>query len=143
MPRPRNVKEVLGFVPHAGAVLICDFGEPGSNTYAPPEMNKARRVIVLTPRVEVPPFSLLVVPVSTTPSKKPSLAEHRIPAGRYRFFSQTEDVWAKTQMLSHVAAERLSTVREIPRAQLGVADLYEVHKALLHAVGLARLESYL
>lgn len=122
--------------PNPGDVLFCRFDE---HEFAPPEMTKRRRVVVLTPRSRDHRTStLVVVPLSTT-APRIVRPHHYQLQGMYQFLTQTEAVWAKGDMVVHVALARLSPVIDkgrVVRASVSAIDLLGIRTAVLHAIGL-------
>src|SRR6267378_4020448 len=99
---------MLKFHPEPGTILICDY----SNGFRLPEMVKRRPVITISPRLKRRDGLITVVPLSTsapTPvcnhhckiSIKPALPEP----------FDSEEMWAKADMLATVGFERLDLVR--------------------------------
>ena len=97
----------ITFVPDAGDVLMCDF-----TGFIPPEMTKLRKVVVLSPRSRVSfPGTYLVAPLSKTPLSTPEPFHFEFPPRSYVFLDPIEPVWAKTNMVTCVAAVRLDRVK--------------------------------
>jgi uncharacterized protein YifN (PemK superfamily) len=131
----------LQFIPHPGTVLICDY-DLGRSAVMPPEMDKRRPVVVVSPRRRrvIGPF--LVVPFSTSAPLHPDPTHHHIPAGTYDFLAQDRDSWAKCELVSAVAASRLDRLWNrgayiAPR--VSDADLHAVRLGMIHAIGAAPL----
>ena len=96
----------LTFAPARGSILICDFDLAG----VPPEMTKARRVVVVSPTVcnhrhGTRPGLALVVPLSTTEPASVEPCDVLIAAGAYRTVSRS--VLAKCGALTLVSHDRL------------------------------------
>jgi uncharacterized protein YifN (PemK superfamily) len=132
--------------PEPGDVLFCNFVEPGIGPYAPPEMVKRRRVIVLsTKKARRTPRTLLVVPLSThTP--EPVEAFHYLLVARYPFFYSASEIWVKGDMLAHVALTRLDPILDrgkVVRAALALDDLIGARRAILHALSMEDLTAHL
>ena len=127
-------------IPSPGEVWMCDFAG-----YVAPEMVKLRRVVVVSPRNAGAPIAL-VVPVSTTPPEPVQPIHVHFPRGSYACFGPV-DTWAKADLLAHVRFERLDRVRVhgryIRTVSLSTRHLHDVRRAVLHAIGLGRLASYL
>ena len=132
----------LPYHPKQGEVLHCDFGG-----LVPPEMNKARCVVVLSPKFVNRPNLCTVVPLSTTSPETPQSYHvlldndpHPTPSG--------SPVWAKCDMIMTVSFARLTGFwvdrdvegrrRYIQRHVSGV-ELGRIRQATLAALGLAHL----
>jgi len=131
----------LRFVPDPGSVLVCDYdlGRPAAIL---PEMTKRRPVVVVSPRRRrvISPF--LVVPFSTQAPLHPDRAHYRIAAGAYGFLARDADSWAKCDLVSAVAGERLDRLwyrgsYRVPR--ISHADLRGVRLGVIHAISAAEL----
>jgi mRNA interferase MazF len=127
----------ISFVPSPGHVLMCDF-----TGFLPPEMTKVRKVIVLSPRSRIyTPSTYLVVPTSMTPPSPAEACHCEFKPGSYDFFDRRESVWAKCDMVAHVAARRLDRVKINGRytsPRIRSEDLARVRKCVLHAMGMER-----
>jgi mRNA interferase MazF len=95
----------ITFVPSLGMVLMCDFTDS-----VPPEMNKKRHVVVVSPRRRRNHGSCLVVPFSTVAPNPIERYHYRIPANTYSFFKDNTDCWAKGDMVTHVSVARLDRI---------------------------------
>jgi uncharacterized protein YifN (PemK superfamily) len=89
------------FHPKKRMILMCDFGRGG---FAPPEMVKRRRIVVL----RVFPRLALVVPLSATEPTPERTYHAKVEPAGYR--TLTVPVWAKADTLAHVSLERLDRV---------------------------------
>jgi uncharacterized protein YifN (PemK superfamily) len=131
---------LVGFMPSPGDVLMCDF-----SGYAAPEIVKKRRTIVISPRRSGQKLCL-VVPVSTTPPKELRAVHVLIPAESYSCFGD-KDVWVKADLIAHVRFDRLDRVRVggryIPTTRISKRHFAQVQCAVLHALGLGKLASYI
>ena len=114
-------------------VLMCDF-----QGMIPPEMQKTRHVVVMSPRHRRDYQTCLVVPFSNV-APDPIEAFHlKIPANRYSFFRPDTDVWVKGDMITHVAFARLDRVKDGNRwcsPMLQTNDVEAVQTAVWHALG--------
>jgi uncharacterized protein YifN (PemK superfamily) len=81
----------ITFTPEPGMILMCDF----SSGSIPPEMNKVRHVVVVSPRRRRHSGSCLIVPMSTVAPNPVELYHYRIRADAYSFFKRGTDIWAK------------------------------------------------
>jgi uncharacterized protein YifN (PemK superfamily) len=131
----------IEFVPRRGLVLICDY-ELGR---VPPEMNKARRVVVVSPRSYnrrhgMGPGRCLVVPFTATHPKFMTPATVSFPRGSYQSF--TKDSWALCDFVTTVSHTRLRRVWTAPGKaldeSLSDADMKRLDEGLRHAVGVAK-----
>lgn len=114
-------------------ILMCDFDRGG---FAPPEMVKRRRVVVL------PAFShiALVVPLSATEPIRQEPYHAALEPGRYQ--SITRPVGAKADTTAHVSLDRLDRVNVRGKnytERLGEADFVRVLVAVTHATGTTAL----
>lgn len=141
-----------GIFPFAGQVLICDFGPDPANVTPPglmvgplgvaPEMFKERPSVVISAGRGV----TTVIPLSTNAPATPQKYHFCIPAGKYPFFDQHSDSWAKTDMIETVSNQRLDRpflggVRST--VKLSAEDLRNIRETILHWIGLSRLTSQL
>jgi mRNA interferase MazF len=89
-------------------VLMCDF----SSGSVPPEINKIRHVVVVSPRRRRHTGSCTVVPLSTVAPNPVERYHLRIPANTYGFLKKDTYVWAKGDLVAHVSFQRLDRVLE-------------------------------
>ena len=94
------------FTPIPGMVLMCDF----SSGSIPPEINKVRHVVVVSPRRRRHTGSRTVVPFSTVAPNPVEPYHYRIAANRYSFLKKNTDVWVKADLVAHVSFQRLDRV---------------------------------
>jgi mRNA interferase MazF len=124
----------ITFTPEPGMILMCDF-RSGS---VPPEMNKIRHVVVVSPRRRRRSGSCLVVPMSTVAPNPVEPYHHRIPADRYSFFKPRTDVWAKCDLVTHVSFVRLDRVFDAGRyasPSLSPEDFSAIRRGVWEALG--------
>jgi mRNA interferase MazF len=95
----------LNFHPAPGTIVICDF----STGFKPPEMVKARPVIVISPRRRTGGGLVTVVPLSSTPPAPVEPWHHRLQPGTYP--PARGVMWAKCDMVATVGLMRLDRVR--------------------------------
>jgi mRNA interferase MazF len=126
-----------------GTVLRCDYSRGG---FQPPEMVKARPVVVISPRLPHRDWLCTVVPISTTYSGRDLAYEVRLefnPPLPEPFSSEV--AWAKCDMLATVGFARLDMFRtardqtgkrKYIKPKLGPADLARVQQGVLFALGL-------
>jgi len=74
-------------------------------------MVKKRRVVVISPYQFNKRGICTVVPLSTTTPQSIEVFHYKISAGNYRFLSQFDDTWVKTDMLATVSLRRLDRIR--------------------------------
>ena len=95
----------LPYLPRPGEVLICNFDDGG---FMPPEMVKRRPVIVVSRKDSHDRYLCTVVPISATEPAAPKIWHHPLPHVRVPGFEDTENRWAKCDMIATVRFERLS-----------------------------------
>lgn len=124
----------ITFTPQPGTVLMCDF----SSGSIPPEMNKLRHVVVVSPRRRRSTGCCIVVPISTVAPNPVEGYHLRIPANKYKFFKKDTDVWAKGDMVAHVSFQRLDRVLcdgKWGAPQISSQDLYRIQNLVWEALG--------
>ncbi len=128
----------LGFHPHAGTVLFCDF-----RGNVMPEIVKRRPVIVVTPRLPYRSGLCTVVPTSTTPPDHPQPYHVRLSKNYHPGEPDDLAVWAKCDLLTNVSLARLDRfrvgVRKYYAPQISAEDLRAVRIGMLHALGFPKL----
>jgi uncharacterized protein YifN (PemK superfamily) len=121
----------ITFPPDHGQILMCDF----TSGFVRPEMQKIRHCIVVSPKRHT--GTCLIVPLSTQPPKPVESWHYLIPRHIYACIECGTDVWAKGDMVTHAAFERLSRPlenhREVRRV-LQPEHLKEILKTLVHAI---------
>jgi uncharacterized protein YifN (PemK superfamily) len=125
----------LCFTPHAGTVLMCDYGM----TPKPPEMVKCRPVVVVSPKFYNRWGTCVVVPISGIQPKPQFLYHIQFEPGPYPFFTPDRTCWAKCDMLGAVAFRRLDRVRILGRyshAELSQTDFARVRAGVASALGI-------
>ena len=95
----------LPYLPKPGEVLVCNFDDGG---FMPPEMVKRRPVVVVSRKDSHDRKLCTVVPLSSTPPAERKIWHHPLPHVRVPGFDDTEDRWAKCDMLSTVSFRRLT-----------------------------------
>ena len=81
----------------------------------------------------------LIVPLSTLAPTRIEPYHYAIAADKYSFFGAGRQIWAKADMLTHVAFCRLDRVLDNGKWSSPVLekdDLCGIQKAVLHAIGL-------
>jgi uncharacterized protein YifN (PemK superfamily) len=132
----------LPYLPKAGEVLICNFDNGG---FMPPEMVKRRPVVVVSRKDSHVRHLCTVVPISSTPPDERKIWHHPLPQLRVPGFDDTEDRWAKCDMIATVSFERLTKPYRLTRGHgrqfIGVhlsdADLAAVRECIKHYLLLA------
>ena len=94
----------LGFHPHAGDIVICDY----STGFQPPEMVKVRPVVVISPRRRSSQL-VTVVPISSVAPSPMEAWHYLLPAGVYP--PARRPIWVKADMVATVALARLDRVK--------------------------------
>lgn len=130
----------INFVPERGRILMCNYRMARVH----PEMDKKRRVVVVSPRSYNERHGrdagrCLVVPFSgTDPGVHLSLADVFFAVGPYQ--SLTIDTWAicsSAMCVSHARLDRVSRGRgSYLQEILSVADMARIEEGLRHAMGL-------
>ena len=87
----------LKFHPNRGAILICDY----SSGFRPPEMVKARPVVIISPRHRRRPGLCTVVPLSSSEPEPIEPYHHELSVGAYPLAKGR--MWAKCDMLATVS----------------------------------------
>jgi mRNA interferase MazF len=126
----------LNFHPHPGTIVICDF----STGFRPPEMVKARPVVVISPRRRASGI-VTVVPLSSTAPSPVEPWHYQLPPGLYPLARRV--MWAKCDMVTAVSLNRLDRVRSKNSAgqrthatyQIGPADLAAILGGVRAALG--------
>jgi mRNA interferase MazF len=125
----------IQFHPRAGQILVCDF-----SGFQPPEMNKVRPIIVVSPKLPHRSDIVSVVPLSTT------APIHNLPfvvrLSKNYHPDETDDLpcWAKCDMLMNIGIWRLSGFKigrrkwDLPQASGD--DLKAVRHGILCGLGL-------
>jgi uncharacterized protein YifN (PemK superfamily) len=128
----------INFVPERGRILMCDYRV----ARIPPEMDKVRRVVVVSPRSYNQrhgsgPGRCLVVPFTATdPGALLRPADVHFKNGTYR--SLTVDTWAicsAAMAVSHARLDRVLINKQYASEMLSLADMHRVEKGLRHAFG--------
>lgn len=107
-----------------------------------PEMFKERPGIVIAPAGGL----TTIVPFSTKKPPNIRAFHYRIPAGKYEGMSVTEDSWVKGDLVTTVSNARLDRPYVAGRrslVMLNADDLKAIRAAVLNAIQLGRLTSYL
>lgn len=132
-----------------GTLLMCDF----NTGFAPPEMTKHRLVVALSPAIKSRPGLCTVVALSMTPphTVMPYHAQIDINPPLPKSFSST-GIWIKGDMVYALGFHRLDLVR-LPTKINGQRQYYkytlskdqikQLHRCVLHGMGLSSLTSYL
>ena len=124
----------ITFTPQQGMVLMCDF----SSGSVPPEINKVRHVIVVSPRRRKHSGSCTVVPLSTVAPNPIEPYHYRIEANEYSFLKRNTDSWVKADLVMHVSFQRLDRVLDNGRhtsPSLSAEDFRAVQRAVWEGLG--------
>ena len=136
----------ISFPVGPGTILRCDYSRGG---FQPPEMVKARPVVVVSPRLPHREGLCTVVPLSGSANAHPSkwdIALELDPPLPYPFLHKS--AWAKCDMVATVAFSRLDLFRtdrdqygkrRYLHPKLSVYDLSRIHDGILYALGLGNL----
>lgn len=143
MSRLRGIGLPINFVPERGRILMCDY----DMARVPPEMEKVRRVVVISPRSYnrrhgSKPGRCLVVPFSATnPAQHLTLADILFDTKTYeRLTVETWAICSAVMSVSHDRLDRVSIRRHQgpPRYSTEVlkdSDLVRIEEGLRHAIG--------
>jgi uncharacterized protein YifN (PemK superfamily) len=135
----------IKFTPVRGHILMCDY----DMALVPPEMDKLRRAVVISPRSYNHPHGkgpgrCIVIPFSAThPGRHLTPADVPFAVGSYKSLSVR--TWAICSAIMSVSHERLDRVeirtgRRRPQfvtEVLSIADLLRIEEGLRHATGTA------
>lgn len=137
----------LKFHPKVGHILMCDFGD--GSPHQPPEMRKLRHIVVVSKELPGRPGLCTVVPLSTTPPRTIEPYHHKMAPTSLPNKMQSEDVWAKCDMVATVALTRLDLVRTGRHPTTGKrvyftqkvnrTDLVAIKHCLHHAVHVCQI----
>lgn len=140
----------LTYHPQPGEIVLCDY----STGFAAPEMVKRRPVVIVSPRLRNRTSLVTVVPLSTT---APSPVEFHhcaisLAAPLPKPFDNPQ-MWAKCDMMATVSLARLDRFRagrvtggygrHFVTGIVTKADLIQIRKGMLHALGLGSLTIHL
>jgi mRNA interferase MazF len=128
----------LTFHPPTGTIVICNYG----TGFVPPEMVKARPVVIVSPRFRRRADLCTVVPLSSTAPEPVEPYHHPLSAGTYPP-AAGRPMWAKCDMLATVSLARLDRVKVGKRIYttflMPAADMEGIRQAIRHALGLDAL----
>jgi uncharacterized protein YifN (PemK superfamily) len=125
---------LLAFHPDRGAILICHYGPPSA--FQPPEMLKARPVVVISPRRRLGQI-VSVVPLSSAAPVQAEPWHRQLSVGAYP--PARGPMWAKCDMVAAVALGRLDRVKHAGRFQafqMPAADLTAIIEGVKAALGI-------
>lgn len=134
----------IRFVPQRGLILICDYDVARVH----PEMNKRRRVVVVSPRSYnrrhgEGPGRCLVVPFSASEPRFLTPSVVPFPLQSYRSLSKVS--WAICDSIMAVSHDRLDRVWSGPGQSLderiSEVDMRRLEVAIAHAVGTGLADS--
>src|SRR5712664_2111948 len=121
----------INFPPDHGQILMCDF----TTGFMRAEMQKIRHCVVVSPKKHK--STCLIVPLSVLPPNPVESWHYLLPRNSYPCMTQNMDIWAKGDMLTHAAWDRLSRPKENHvevRRILQPNHLREILKAVAHAI---------
>lgn len=128
----------IQYYPRAGAILVCDFSD-----FQPPEMDKVRPVIVISPRLPNRGQIVTVVPLSTTAPIRPYPYQVMLSKNYHPDEPEQPGVWAKCDMVTNLSITRLNGFKVGRRRWvLPIAtneDLEAVRQGVLHGLGFGNL----
>ncbi|MEX0582956.1 MAG: type II toxin-antitoxin system PemK/MazF family toxin [Sneathiella sp.] len=128
----------INFNPRAGQILVCDF-----SGFTPPEMNKVRPVIVISPRLPFRSQIATIVPISTTPPIRD--LDYVVKLSKNYHPNSPDDLpcWAKCDMIMNISIQRLEGFKigrrkwDTPHAK--PEDLEAVRIGVIHGLGMKHL----
>ena len=131
---------MINFHPRKGSVLICDF----SQGFKPPEMVKARPVVVVTPQLKGRANLCTVVPLSSVEPIPIRAFHHKMSAESLTSKLRQTRCWAKCDMLYTVSLARLDRIRErrpsgkriYVTGKVTEADMDAIEIAIINGLGL-------
>ncbi|WP_082585501.1 type II toxin-antitoxin system PemK/MazF family toxin [Hydrogenophaga sp. Root209] len=133
--------KALPYHPKQGEVLRCDF-----SGLVPPEMDKVRWVVVLSPKFVGRRNLATVIPLSTTPP--PAIEAFHVKLDKDPAPNASgDDVWAKCDMVMTVSFARLSAYwtskdggrRNYVSLHISPLELGKIRQATLAGIGLGYL----
>jgi uncharacterized protein YifN (PemK superfamily) len=138
----------LPYHPNPGEVLRCDYAG-----LVPPEMDKIRFVVVVSPRLRHRKELCTVIPLSTTSPDHPQPFHVQLDNDPYPQSPPGTLVWAKCDMLMTVSYARLSAYwsgrhpqsgkRNYVTLRVSPNELRAIRVGMLHATGLGNLKDHL
>ena len=130
----------INFAPDPGQILMCDF----TSGFMRAEMQKIRHCVVVSPKKHT--GTCLVVPLSLEPPKVIECWHYRLPQNVYPCMAQNDDIWAKADMLTHAAFDRLDRPLENyvrVRRRLQPEHLKRVLIAVAHAINCSHVTRHI
>jgi mRNA interferase MazF len=128
------VRKPLPFFPHAGTVLVADF-----RGFEPPELNKKRPVIVISPRLPHRSELVAIVPISTTAPSFDVPYVCRLSRNYAPWGDPQTVTWAKCDLVMNIGLARLEAFkvdrRKYMTPRLTPEDLFAVRAAVLRGLG--------
>lgn len=130
----------IQYFPRAGAILVCDLSD-----FRPPEMDKVRPVMVISPRLPNRGQIVSVVPLSTTSPRQVMPYTVMLSKNYHPKQPDHPGVWAKCDMVTNLCIDRLNGFKvgrrkwELPVATAD--DLEAVRLGVLHGLGFGNLIS--
>lgn len=117
----------LNFHPNPGTIVICDY----STGFVPPEMVKARPVVVLSPRRRTGQL-VTVVPLSST--EPFPLEPWHVLLSPKAYPPARGPMWVKADMIATVALTRLDRVKVTAPSGLRSYHTFQVDSACLMTI---------
>jgi mRNA interferase MazF len=137
----------LPYHPNPGEVLRCDY-----SNLVPPEMDKIRFVIVVSPRLRTRQGLCTVVPISTTAPHEPQPFHVKLDNDPYPK-GGGQPVWVKCDMVMAVSHARLSAYwdghhpqtrkRNYVTLRVSKDELHRVRIGILQALSMGHLKDAL
>ncbi len=125
----------LNFYPRSGQIFVGDFTD-----LKPPEINKKRPVIVISPKLPYRSELATIVPISTTAPRHSLPFVHKLAKNYTPWGIETDDCWAKCDLVMNISLRRMSAFKVDRRKYiyptLSPEDLAAVRKAVLAGLGL-------
>jgi len=135
----------LPYHPQPGEVLRCNY-----RGLIPPEMDKVRFVVVVSPRLRHRNDLCTVVPISTTAPEHPQLFHVRLGKDPYPKSPPDTVAWVKCDMLMTVSFARLSAYwdgrhpssgkRKYITLRVSKDEFREIRIGILNSIGLGKLK---
>lgn len=133
-PQNSEVRVPVKYCPAPGRIVMCDF-----RFLSKPEMQKERRAIVLSKRVDAEPGRCTVVPVSMSPARGDNSFYYEFAPGLYQCFHKSNPVWAVCDHIYTVSLARMWKVNVQHRPcmpALSEEDLKAIRTLVGTALGL-------
>lgn len=107
--------------------------------FTPPEINKVRPSIIVSPRLPDRSDLVAVVPVSLTPPRRELPYQVKLSKNYHPKEDDDLDCWAKCDLLMNISVSRLDGFkvgrRQWKHPAISPEDLLTVRQGVLHALG--------